>query len=390
MSSEARLQQLQADHQALREKSALLEVMAVNAETEFFEQKAILLLDDTRTDIRNIENDIAAVQGTLEGRSYVSIRLPQLQIEIQALRKRHARYERMAENAETPFGLQKALCLKANTNKAIHTIEAQISDLNSEQSFFVSDPLPLAPNVSTDPQNNIVFETLAPVDSRAANKSILISHCWNDKHIVGPIVQPLQANQFNVLFDMGVNSNADLYLLSNSIWKHGIMTLKLLIDDLDVKLNVPPNTPVNISTILAPNPGIDSPPLPYSNPKQYIGCNDTWHSMDNTFRIHKYCVLHGVGGSGKTYAAVKYGYQQMQSGQNVAWLNCDSAANAESSYRGFSLAVSRHPANNGKLTDVVTPTFHQVMNDMIQNDIGRNFLLILDNVEENYKDVEQI
>ncbi|KAJ3094513.1 hypothetical protein HK100_006114, partial [Physocladia obscura] len=111
--------------------------------------------------------------------------------------------------------------------------------------------------------------------------------------------------------------------------------------------------------------------------------------MDNTFKIHKYCVLHGVGGSGKTYAAVKYGYQRMQSGQNVAWLKCDSAANAESSYRDFALGVSRYPANNGRLAAALTLPFHLVMNDIVQNDIGRSFLLILDNVE-NYKDVEQI
>ncbi|KAJ3094514.1 hypothetical protein HK100_006115 [Physocladia obscura] len=228
MSSEARLHRLQADHQTLREKSALLEMMAVNAETEFFEQKALRLLDDARTDIHTIENNIATLQETLEGRSYVSGRLSQLQVEIEARRERRAWYEQMAENAETQFGLRKALCLKDNANKAIHTIEAQISDLNSEQSFLVSDPSPLAPNVSTDPQNNIVSETLAPVDSRAANKSILISHCWNDKHIVGPIVQFLKANRFNVLFDMGVNSNDDLY---RSIINDATLVVAFISDD---------------------------------------------------------------------------------------------------------------------------------------------------------------
>ncbi|KAJ3084650.1 hypothetical protein HK100_009268, partial [Physocladia obscura] len=173
------------------------------------------LLDDARTDIHTIENDIAAVQGTLEGRSYVSIRLLQLQIEIQALRERRARYERMAENAETPFGLRKALCLKANTNKAIHTIDARISDLNSEQSFLVSDPSLLAPNVSTDPQNNIVFETLAPVDSRASNyrkiSKVMVSYCWGNKDIARPVAQLLKDNGYDVWIDttnMTVNLNS--------------------------------------------------------------------------------------------------------------------------------------------------------------------------------------
>ncbi|KAJ3084649.1 hypothetical protein HK100_009267, partial [Physocladia obscura] len=161
--------------------------------------------------------------------------------------------------------------------------------------------------------------------------------------------------------------------------------MKTLADELQLE----PTVSVKIASIVPPNPGVATPALPFSDPKHCISRDDIWNKMDETFASGNICILRGIGGSGKTYAACKYAHQCMKYGQNVAWIKSDSLANAESKYREYVVAVARHPANTGKFTDVHDLPFNQILTEIVQNDIGRKFLLILDNVDD-YTDVEHI
>ncbi|KAJ3095999.1 hypothetical protein HK100_005670, partial [Physocladia obscura] len=180
--------------------------------------------------------------------------------------------------------------------------------------------------------------------------------------------------------------------LSPKVWYNDLQRheqLHSLINSLSSQLELLKNAPINIGSVSPPNPGTATPPLPFSNPQHFIERNEIWRKLDETFNTSKICVLRGVGGSGKTYAACKYAHQRIKSGQNVAWLKSDSAANAESSYREFALAVSRFPANREKLTGLLNLPFNQILTEIVDNAIGSRFFLILDNVD-NYRHVELI
>ncbi|KAJ3100449.1 hypothetical protein HK100_004713 [Physocladia obscura] len=371
--------------------------------TEYFEENLIRLIEHTRNEIRDIETNIDELQEH-QGMPYIVARLQELESQLEILRK-------------------KGSC-----------VQQKLSPPSSALNLLLA-----LPQTEVTDDLNIVAESLPPIKSHPNSKSVIFSHCWNDKHIVQPVAKLLEDNGVNVLFDKGVNVNPDLYqsiiddtdivlafisddyaqsqncnfeLMLSEKRGNSIISVYLAYSDLikratDTFLtadqyfaiidhdsghptgHASKKYTVNISYTSPPSLGIACPPLPYSNPKHYIDRNNIWYSIDNAFQSENYCVLHGVGGSGKTYTAAKYGYQQIQSGQNVAWLKCDTVAHAKSSYRDSALAVSHNPANIGKLTDVLALSFYQTMNDIAQNDIRCKFLLILDNVD-NYVDVENI
>ncbi|KAJ3087725.1 hypothetical protein HK100_008254, partial [Physocladia obscura] len=180
--------------------------------------------------------------------------------------------------------------------------------------------------------------------------------------------------------------------LHPSIWYNNTLRkehLGYLIKNIASELKLLQTNPVTVNSLEPPVPGIATPPLPWSDPKHYIGREEIWHQLDSDFATGYLCILRGVGGSGKTFAACKYAHQRLQSGQNVAWLKCDSAQNAQSSYHEFAFAVSRFAQNTGKLADLYELPFNQVLTENVHNPIGSKFFIILDNVD-HYSDVEHI
>ncbi|KAI8814411.1 hypothetical protein BJ742DRAFT_785222 [Cladochytrium replicatum] len=82
------------------------------------------------------------------------------------------------------------------------------------------------------------------------------------------------------------------------------------------------------------------------NPEVCINRDDIISQIDTAFRASSakslLALLKGVGGSGKTFIATKYGYQCVDRGYQVAWLKADSVDTVKESYIVYAQWILRH------------------------------------------------
>ncbi|KAI8814434.1 hypothetical protein BJ742DRAFT_864954 [Cladochytrium replicatum] len=127
------------------------------------------------------------------------------------------------------------------------------------------------------------------------------------------------------------------------------------------------------------------------NPTICINRDDILSQIDTTLRGSakpSIAVLKGVGGSGKTFLATKFGYQCVDRGCQVAWLKADSVETVKESYIAYAQWVlsdyTLSQRNDRTLSSVIT-----MVNDTIIKSPNVTKLIILDNIED-YEHVQAI
>src|SRR5271156_4027546 len=100
----------------------------------------------------------------------------------------------------------------------------------------------------------------------------------------------------------------DIYIGPNE--SNSPTTWKNVMDQLESEIRSTDNLASN--TYSLPKSGLVGPGLrDRPDPRHYIDREDIWKLMDNHFREERVCVLQGVGGSGKTFAATKYAFRRV-------------------------------------------------------------------------------
>ncbi|KAJ3085704.1 hypothetical protein HK100_008952 [Physocladia obscura] len=127
------LKRLQAELEALETKNDAFESMAVNAQTQDLLNRAICLMENTRSDIHKIEIRIADLQVMNEESPNIPEMQRQLNGKLEMQHQRSARYEQMAINALTEFFQKKAILLQKKANEEIDKLENRIADLKTQE-----------------------------------------------------------------------------------------------------------------------------------------------------------------------------------------------------------------------------------------------------------------
>ena len=126
-------------------------------------------------------------------------------------------------------------------------------------------------------------------------------------------------------------------------------------------------------------PGLRSRP----NPRYYIDREDLWSAMDDIFKRQQVCIMQGLGGSGKTFAATKYAFRRVEAGDSVVWLKADSMEDVRVEYcRYVAWVLGLDSKDSLQVLDL-----EALINKANGSGILRNAsLIVLDNVER-YDDV---
>ncbi|KAI0536690.1 P-loop containing nucleoside triphosphate hydrolase protein [Xylaria digitata] len=85
------------------------------------------------------------------------------------------------------------------------------------------------------------------------------------------------------------------------------------------------------------------------------------------------CVIHGIGGVGKTQVALEYTYRYREDYSYIFWVRAESGVELSTSFAGFQRSIMPNSAVQGQLANVKL-----VRDWMVQND---RWLLIFDNVD---------
>ncbi|KAI8805449.1 hypothetical protein BJ742DRAFT_407304 [Cladochytrium replicatum] len=147
-------------------------------------------------------------------------------------------------------------------------------------------------------------------------------------------------------------------------------------------------TPTQTQTALGSQHQLHSRP----NPTIYINRDDILSQIDTTLRSNastsSTAVLKGVGGSGKTFIATKYGYQCVDRGYQVAWLKADSEEAVKESYIAFAQWILR----DYTISQLACFTLSNVMT-MVESTSAKypttKKLMIFDNIED-YQHIQEI
>ncbi|KAJ3130547.1 hypothetical protein HK100_008018 [Physocladia obscura] len=190
------LAQLEAEREFARMALWRHAKTALDAETEDFETRMLALMDLKRGLEMHVRDGLPVVD----------------------LRRANSKMI-CASSATT----KTTLLLTARANNEALIIDACIADLSALRT------LPLLQEISAESILPVAAEALIPTNTIVElHKLILISHCWNDKHIVEPIALLLEQNEFSVLFDKGVNVDSELY---QSIFDDADLVVAFLSDD---------------------------------------------------------------------------------------------------------------------------------------------------------------
>ncbi|KAJ3125897.1 hypothetical protein HK098_008148, partial [Nowakowskiella sp. JEL0407] len=139
---------------------------------------------------------------------------------------------------------------------------------------------------------------------------------------------------------------------------------------------------INNVKISSENHGIAIPPLrDLPNPKSYINRTDIWYRLNEDFKTHNAIVLRGVGGSGKTFAALIYAFMMVERGHNVYFMNADSP---DSILKGFRVYADwAHKYDNKEIT---TKGMEELLRNMCDPELKTSSrdasFIVLDSVED--------